>query len=277
MAVIVKVPEKNLWTEICKDFDSKRPPFRDDDEQSVRTEYIDFDPSKHTPVFYGKMHEKVLADADPIMDIDPATAHPACAGFAFTDKPPASPPPPSPDAPNKDKCSPREYLEHYVFPWLLPALEDMLRQAKKEKCLERKRTKFNALDYLTETLYKKNPLHKDRENVTLEEIPFVKEWLKDHPRPPLPLSLIWTEDEATQIIQNYWRGFLVRKDPEVQELRQWQREWREETGGIQDKVSQFWDKKMPGWDTPTPNASEDQLNKEEDNAPITVKSPSQQT
>lgn len=34
---------------------------------------------------------------------------------------------------------------------------------------------------------------------------------------------------------------------------------------------------MPGWDTPTPNASEDQLNKEEGNAPITVKSPSQQT
>ena len=29
------------------------------------------------------------------------------------------------------------------------------------------------------------------------------------PRPPLPLSLIWTEEEATQIIQNYWRGFLV--------------------------------------------------------------------
>lgn len=32
--------------------------------------------------------------------------------------------------------SPREYLEHYVFPILLPALEEMLRQAKKEKCLE---------------------------------------------------------------------------------------------------------------------------------------------
>ena len=32
--------------------------------------------------------------------------------------------------------TPREYLEHFVFPWLLPALEDMLRQAKKEKCLE---------------------------------------------------------------------------------------------------------------------------------------------
>lgn len=32
--------------------------------------------------------------------------------------------------------TPTEYLEHYVFPVLLPALEEMLRQAKKEKCLE---------------------------------------------------------------------------------------------------------------------------------------------
>jgi hypothetical protein len=32
--------------------------------------------------------------------------------------------------------SPREYLEHYVFPVLLPAMEEMLRQAKTEKCFE---------------------------------------------------------------------------------------------------------------------------------------------
>lgn len=100
----------NLWKYL--DFDSRRPPFRDDDEQSVRTEYVDFDPSKHNPVFYGKMHEKVLADADPVLDIDPATSHPACAGFAFTEKPPASPPPPPPDAPNKDKC---KYLMIWCF------------------------------------------------------------------------------------------------------------------------------------------------------------------
>lgn len=31
---------------------------------------------------------------------------------------------------------PREYLEHYVFPVLLPALEEMLRMAKTEKCFE---------------------------------------------------------------------------------------------------------------------------------------------
>ena len=37
----------------------------------------------------------------------------------------------------------------------------------------------------------------------------------------------------------------VRKEPDVQELRVWQREWREENRGIQDRVSEFWDKKMP--------------------------------
>ena len=29
------------------------------------------------------------------------------------------------------------------------------------------------------------------------------------PRPPLPMSLIWTEEEAALIIQSHWRGFLV--------------------------------------------------------------------
>ena len=49
---------------------------------------------------------------------------------------------------------PREYLENYVFPYLLPAIEAMLVNAKKARCFERKRTKFNALDFITEYLYK---------------------------------------------------------------------------------------------------------------------------
>ena len=32
--------------------------------------------------------------------------------------------------------SPRDYLEAYIFPVLLPALEEMLKQAKVEKCFE---------------------------------------------------------------------------------------------------------------------------------------------
>lgn len=32
--------------------------------------------------------------------------------------------------------SPTEYLQNYVFPTLIPAMERMLEQAKKEKCFE---------------------------------------------------------------------------------------------------------------------------------------------
>ena len=55
----------------------------------------------------------------------------------------------------------------------------------------------------------------------------------------------------------------VRLDPEIQELRAWQREWREENENIKNKVEDFWAKQMPGGDGPTPNASEEQLNWDE--------------
>ena len=44
---------------------------------------------------------------------------------------------------------------------------------------QRKRTKFNALDFLTEYLYGRNPQESDRENTQLADIPFVQEWWKE--------------------------------------------------------------------------------------------------
>ena len=55
----------------------------------------------------------------------------------------------------------------------------------------------------------KNPKHPDREGTKFEEIPFVVEHWKLHPRPPLPKSLVWTEAEATLIVQSFWRGYKV--------------------------------------------------------------------
>lgn len=86
------------------EFASRSAPVRSDDEMSVKTEYQDFDPAKHNPVFYGKMHERVEADEDVMKELDAATSHPSCAGYTFTDKPPETPPSPPPTPPHKDAC-----------------------------------------------------------------------------------------------------------------------------------------------------------------------------
>jgi len=260
MSVITYVQEQNLWEEICKEFALQRPPFaRDDDTASVTTDYSDYDASRHNPVFHGKMFAPVTTDEDPYKEFDASMTHPSCVGYTFTNKPPKSLSPPPPEPPTKDNCSPTEYLNTYVFPWLLPALEAMLKQAKVEKCFERRRTKFNACDFITEYLYRNNPNSTDetRRDIELWDIPFVKEFLKEHPRPPLPMSLIWSDEEAALKLQSFWRGYLIRREPDVQELRVWQREWREENCGIQNRVSEFWDKQMP--EQPTPSASDLQI------------------
>ncbi|NXK27274.1 IQCK protein, partial [Arenaria interpres] len=117
---------------------------------------------------------------------------------------------PFPEPPDPKTCSPREYLEYYIFPVLLPGMAELLHRAKKEKCFERKRTKFIGCDFLTEWLYNKNPKRKDESFTEFFSIPFVNDWLKDHPRPPIPLSLLLSEEEASIIIQSFWRGYRVR-------------------------------------------------------------------
>ncbi|NXI94645.1 IQCK protein, partial [Psophia crepitans] len=146
-----------------------------------------------------------------------------------------------PEPPDPQTCSPQDYIEYYIFPVLLPGLAELLHQAEKEKCFERKRTKFIACDFLTEWLYNKNPKRKDESFTEFFSIPFVNDWLKDHPRPPIPLSLLLSEEAASIVIQSFWRGYRVRCDSEIQELRQWQKQLREEKNIIK-RVKEFWTK-----------------------------------
>ncbi|XP_027466089.1 IQ domain-containing protein K isoform X3 [Zalophus californianus] len=114
-------------------------------------------------------------------------------------------------------------------------------KVKQEAMITRKRTKFIACDFLTEWLYNQNPKRIREAFTEFFSIPFVDQWLKHHPRPPIPLSLLLTEEEAALCIQSFWRAYLVRCDPEIQELRQWQKKLREDKH-IRERVKIFWAK-----------------------------------
>ncbi|KAJ7305825.1 hypothetical protein JRQ81_010191 [Phrynocephalus forsythii] len=203
MAAAEESPAPNLWDQICAEFEAEKP--------------------LHPDSYTGKQESAQEEKQEPAVTVqqvavDAGTSPPLSrdqSKSVITDEsvPRRTPShlslPSSPLLPDLKTCSPREFLEHYIFPVLLPGMAELLLQAKKEKCFERKRTKFIALDFLTEWLYNQNPKRKDEPFMEFFEIPFVKEWLKNHPRPPIALSLLLSEEEAGNIIQSFWRGYQV--------------------------------------------------------------------
>ncbi|XP_045704833.1 IQ domain-containing protein K isoform X2 [Phyllostomus hastatus] len=215
---VAEPPGKNLWEQICEEYEAELPPFPE--EYKIRPEtVITVSPMEET-VFHGFNTEHLYSVPHLTMN-----SHIPCTQETVDPK----------------TCSPKEYLETFIFPILLPGIASLLHQAKKEKCFERKRTKFIACDFLTEWLYNQNPKRTGKLFTEFFSIPFVEQWLKQHPRPPIPLSLQLTEEEAALSIQSFWRAYLVRCDPEIQELRQWQKKLREDKH-IRERVKIFWAK-----------------------------------
>ncbi|KAM5227726.1 IQ domain-containing protein K [Ctenodactylus gundi] len=214
-------PSRSLWEQICEEYEAEVPPFPE--EYQIKQEAAISVSALEEPVSHSFKTEHYFTD--PHFTV---TSHPPC-------------PQNTSETVNPKTCSPKEYLEKFIFPVLLPGMASLLHQAKQEKCFERKRTKFVACDFLTQWLYNQNPKRTGEPFTEFFSIPFVEEWLMHHPRPPIPLSLLLTEEEAAITIQAFWRAYLVRCNPEIQELRQWQKKLRENKH-IRQRVQMFWAK-----------------------------------
>ncbi|XP_019607213.2 IQ domain-containing protein K [Rhinolophus sinicus] len=209
---------RNLWEQVCEEYEAELPPFPGYKVQPDAATAVS--PLEET-VFHRIKTEHMYLVPHVIED-----SHTSCTQVKLETVDPKT-------------CSPRDFLETFIFPVLLPGMASLLHQADKEKCFERKRTKFIACDFLTEWLYNQNPKRTGAPFTEFFSIPFVKQWLKQHPRPPVPLSLLLTEVEAVLRIQAFWRAYQVRCASEIQELRQWQKKLREEQH-IRQRVRIFW-------------------------------------
>ncbi|XP_054390797.1 IQ domain-containing protein K isoform X10 [Pongo abelii] len=185
---VAEPSSKNLWEQICEEYEAEQPPFPEG--YKVKQEPVITVAPVEEMLFHGFGAEHYFPVSHFTM-----ISHTPC-------------PQDKSETVNPKTCSPKEYLETFIFPVLLPGMASLLYQAKKEKCFERKRTKFIACDFLTEWLYNQNPKRAGEPFTEFFSIPFVEERLKQHPRPPIPLSLLLTEEEAALYIQSFWRAYV---------------------------------------------------------------------
>ncbi|KAL5106634.1 IQ domain-containing protein K [Taenia crassiceps] len=127
-----------------------------------------------------------------------------------------------------DPNTPAGYFKLRLLPVVEKILRSLLTQIIANDVLQRPHSRFNALHYLTLELYRNNPAKSERIDTIkkIEDIAWVAEHWKLHPPTELPLGWNLTRAEAATIIQKHWRGYSVRIQAEVQELRKWQQEWR---------------------------------------------------
>ncbi len=155
MSILINDNPPSIWSEVCEEFqrlDPLRKTSKADEAQTVK-----FDSRVHHPAVFGRKVSHDSVDSNPLENFLPAKRHPAFAGLVEIQESPRDETEQEKLLPEAKTCSPREYLEAYVYPTLLPGLLELLKTAKDEKCFERKFFKFNGCDFLTEYLYNNNP------------------------------------------------------------------------------------------------------------------------
>nr|CDS33695.1 IQ domain containing protein K [Hymenolepis microstoma] len=121
------------------------------------------------------------------------------------------------------------YFNSYLLPELKIAMCSLITEVIAKDVLYKFRNALNPLEHLALKLYVNNSRKgiNGRHSVQqLEDVPWAAKFFAANPRRILPLHYYLTRSESAIIIQKYWRGYMVRKRRDIQELRNWQREWR---------------------------------------------------
>ncbi|XP_018322293.1 IQ domain-containing protein K-like [Agrilus planipennis] len=119
-------------------------------------------------------------------------------------------------------------LKYQIYPFLkYILLETMTKAKEKGLCL---RCTFNPIDYIAEMYWNLNPKYPERKDnwMYIFDMPWVEDWLEEHPRPIFPFSYVWSYEYAAIKIQAYMKGYWVRREPEVQEMRKFWRDLKAE-------------------------------------------------
>ncbi|XP_008582292.1 PREDICTED: IQ domain-containing protein K-like, partial [Galeopterus variegatus] len=112
---VAEPPGKSLWEQICEEYEAEIPPFPEVYKQEA---VITVDSPFEETVSHGVNTEHYF----PVPRLT-VFSHVPCPQDKLETADPKT-------------CSPKEYLETFIFPVLLPGMARLLHQAKKEKCFE---------------------------------------------------------------------------------------------------------------------------------------------
>ncbi|XP_065393371.1 IQ domain-containing protein K isoform X5 [Macaca fascicularis] len=113
---VAEPSSKNLWEQICDEYEAEQPPFPEG--YKVKQEPVITVAPVEEMLFHGFSAEHYFPVSHFTM-----ISHTPC-------------PQDKSETVNPKTCSPKEYLETFIFPVLLPGMASLLHQAKKEKCFE---------------------------------------------------------------------------------------------------------------------------------------------
>ncbi|XP_037094328.1 IQ domain-containing protein K-like [Pollicipes pollicipes] len=120
-------------------------------------------------------------------------------------------------------CKEAIFLQEKVLPPLGVAFCATVLEVHRQRCVLRAYSRLNALDWLATELYFNNARYPERAGAgDLFQTEMAAHHLAERPRRPLPLCLQLSDQEAALIVQKWYRGYLVRRLGEVNELRQYQ-------------------------------------------------------